>query len=157
MGLCRGGGTGDLGVAEPGWRGIGAGTVAVPRTWTSASAPALITWRSGRAGSWVSTAGHGATQGWTWLLPHQASALGRPMCCGCPVCKDEKKFMTRPCHRPQPAGTWPFMWSLGCPCSPGRSGAPALLLQVAQAEVLSGSVRPSVGLFRSRIPAQRAC
>lgn len=44
---------GDLGGAEPGWRGIGAGVVAVPRTWTSASAPALMTQkRSGNAGSW---------------------------------------------------------------------------------------------------------
>lgn len=29
--------------AELGWRGIGAGMVLVPRTWTSASAPALMT------------------------------------------------------------------------------------------------------------------
>lgn len=34
---------GNLGGAELGWRGIGAGVVVVPRTWTSASAPALMT------------------------------------------------------------------------------------------------------------------
>lgn len=78
------------------------------------------------------------------------------MCCGCPVCNGEKEFVTRPCHCPQPAGTRLFAWSWGCWCSLGRGGAPALLEQMAQAEGLSGSARPGVGLFGSRIPAQRA-
>ena len=68
--------------------------------------------------------GDGAAQGWTQLSPRRASVLGWLMCCGCPVCKDEKKFMTHPYHHPQPAGTQPFARSLGCPCSLSRSGAP---------------------------------
>jgi len=45
---------------------------------------------------------------------------------------------------------------LGCQGTRGRAGAPALLLPMARAEVIAGSVRPGAGFFRSRVPAQRA-
>jgi len=76
--------------------------------WTSGSAPALSSQGSGSAGSRGSIAGLGATQGWT-----RTPAPGRLTCC-----KNEEKSMTRPCHRPQPAGT---RWSRS-PWLPGHAG-----------------------------------
>lgn len=63
------------------------------------------------------------------------------MCCGCPVCKGDKKFMIRPCHCPQPAEMLLVQPGQGwCPRWHGQRFSP----------------RPGVALFHSRIPARRA-
>lgn len=63
-------------------------------------------------------------------LTCRVSALVRLPCCGCSVCKDERKLLTRPCRCPQPAG-----------CSHWVPGQ----MQVVRAEVPLAAFTPALG------------
>lgn len=64
-------------------------------------------------------------------LTCRVSAHVRLLGCGCPVCKDERKLLTRPCHCLQPAGC--SHWVLG-------------LMQVVRTELPLAAFAPALGV-----------
>lgn len=64
-----------------------------------------------------------------WARSHRDVPL--LMCCGCPACKDEQKFMTRPRHCPQPAEMLPAQPGQGwCPRAADGAGRGSALAPV---------------------------